>query len=101
MYTLIGICHKDSLLLITKFQIFLQDSESTTIEDAAQNKRIEKQKFSNKKAVKKYRAKMNATADFKKNESKRVEACRKDRVQTKGHRKKKKVACIEKSEFSH
>ena len=80
MYTLIGICHKDSLLLITKFQIFLQDSESTAIEDAAQNKRIEKQKFSNRKAVKKYRAKMNATADFKKNESKRVEACRKNRV---------------------
>ena len=80
MYTLIGICHKDSLLLITKFQIFLQDSESTAIEDAAQNKRIEKQKFRNRKAVKKYRAKMNATADFKKNESKRVEACRKNRV---------------------
>ena len=112
MYTLIGICHKDSLLLITKFQMFLQDSESTAIEDAAQNKCIEKQKFSNRKAVKKYRAKMNATADFKKNESKRVEACRKNREASmsaeqkieynrRATERKKKVACIEKSEFSH
>ncbi|CAB3987234.1 Hypothetical predicted protein [Paramuricea clavata] len=56
------------------------DNELTVTEDAKLSKN-EKRKLSNRKAVKKYRAKMTATAvDFKKKESKRVEACRKKRV---------------------
>ena len=68
-------------MFIINFKIFLQEkNNSTAPKDVLSLNNNKKKKLANRKAVKKYRNKMSANAEFKQKESKRVEECRKKRV---------------------